>query len=165
MIPSNTRTEHCVTWRRVQNGTANMRVLSLSLALVSALQILALGCSSSDKHSSERGTGDAGGDTADSAAGAGPITTGPEPKMPDAPADCPILATGTVTVLGQPVELWVGDKQPGKKGPVLLYWHGTGSTADEITRRSDGSPMERKNKETPTTNAKSRNDTMVGSTR
>lgn len=58
--------------------------------------------------------------------------SGPEPKLPDAPANCPTLTTGTVDVLGQPVELWVGDKQPGKKGPVLLYWHGTGSTADEI---------------------------------
>ncbi len=39
------------------------------------------------------------------------------------------------------------------------------NTADEITRRCDGSPIERKNRETPTTSAQIRNETMVGSTR
>ena len=37
-----------------------------------------------------------------------------------------------MNILGEDVELFVGDKQPDKKGPILLYWHGTGSTADEI---------------------------------
>jgi poly(3-hydroxybutyrate) depolymerase len=34
-------------------------------------------------------------------------------------------------VLGQQVQLWVGKKQEGVKGPVLFYWHGTGSTSGE----------------------------------
>ncbi|HEX4340862.1 MAG TPA: hypothetical protein VH062_33370 [Polyangiaceae bacterium] len=94
----------------------------------SALAFVSSGCSSDSKGSAKASveTTDAGD------SGSTPVDTGPQPKLPAAPADCPTLATGTVNVLGQPVELWVGDKQPGKKGPVLLYWHGTGSTADEI---------------------------------
>lgn len=58
--------------------------------------------------------------------------SGPEPKLPAAPASCPELATGTMNIMGEDVELFVGEKQTDKKGPILLYWHGTGSTADEI---------------------------------
>jgi poly(3-hydroxybutyrate) depolymerase len=65
-------------------------------------------------------------------AGSSTADEGPAPKLPAAPADCPMLATGTTNILGQPVELWVGQKQADKKGPILLYWHGTGSVADEI---------------------------------
>ncbi len=59
-------------------------------------------------------------------------TTG-EPTIPSAPADCPVLSTGMVTVLGQQVQLWVGQKQAAKKGSVMFYWHGTGSTSSEAS--------------------------------
>jgi poly(3-hydroxybutyrate) depolymerase len=36
-----------------------------------------------------------------------------------------------ITVMGQMVQIWAGTKQEGKKGPVLFYWHGTGSSASE----------------------------------
>jgi poly(3-hydroxybutyrate) depolymerase len=65
-------------------------------------------------------------------AGVAPPPSGPEPTLPEAPADCPDLKTGTVKIQGQDVQLWVGDKQTDKKGPVLFYWHGTGSQAGEI---------------------------------
>ena len=58
--------------------------------------------------------------------------TGPMPTLPAAPATCPELKTGMVDILGQPAEVWAGEKQAGKKGPILLYWHGTGTNADEI---------------------------------
>ncbi len=50
------------------------------------------------------------------------------PRIPAAPAECPRLATGNVTVLGQQVRLWVGP--PGQRGPLVFYWHGAGSTPD-----------------------------------
>jgi hypothetical protein len=39
------------------------------------------------------------------------------------------------------------------------------STADDATRSSEGSPIETKNREMPTTNAQIKNEMMVGSTR
>jgi len=52
------------------------------------------------------------------------------PVLPDYDGPCPVLATGTVNVLGQNVQLWVGAEQP-EPGPILFYWHGTLSTASE----------------------------------
>ena len=49
------------------------------------------------------------------------------PLIPALPAQCPDIKTGIVEVLGQRVALWVGEKQPGKRGPILFYWHGSGS--------------------------------------
>lgn len=101
---------------------------------VLALTLASLGCSSSD------GSGDDGDTDVDSGAEAGAGGSGgamdsgaegPMPVLPPTPGDCPALATGTVNVMGRDVQLWVGAKQPGKRGPVLFYWHGTGSIAAE----------------------------------
>ena len=59
------------------------------------------------------------------------MTTAAGPKIPPLPATCPELKTGSVTVMGQQVTLWVGTKQAGKKGPLMFYWHGTGTQPDE----------------------------------
>jgi len=88
--------------------------------------IFALGCSSTDT-----GTGTSPGNVNDASGTGGATSTGPEPKIPDAPASCPVLQTGTVQFQGKGVELWVGTKQTDKKGTVLFYWHGTGSVAAE----------------------------------
>ena len=53
------------------------------------------------------------------------------PRIPKPPEPCPTLETGTIAVLGQAVSLWVGTQSAGPGGPVLLYWHGTGSSASE----------------------------------
>lgn len=50
-----------------------------------------------------------------------------QPMLPAAPAECPTLTTGMITVMGQQVRLWVGPQ----KGPMVFYWHGTGSVAEE----------------------------------
>lgn len=63
------------------------------------------------------------------ASGSGP--TGPEPTLPTAREACPTLATGNSTILGLNVQLWVGQRREDKKGPVLFYWHGTGSVSGE----------------------------------
>jgi len=81
---------------------------------------------------------DAGGETPTDAGGpvptdaGNPGTPGAAPRIPPRPAQCPEIRTGTITVLGQRVELQVGAKQPGKRGPILFYWHGTGSSAAEV---------------------------------
>jgi dienelactone hydrolase len=56
-----------------------------------------------------------------------------EPTLPPLPAACPTIASGTVRVLGQDVQLFVGAKRPGIRGPMMFYWHGTGSTAAEAS--------------------------------
>lgn len=50
-----------------------------------------------------------------------------QPKLPAPPADCPQIATGMISILGQQVRIWTGPK----KGPMVFYWHGTGSRAEE----------------------------------
>jgi poly(3-hydroxybutyrate) depolymerase len=43
---------------------------------------------------------------------------------------CPQIATGTVTVSGQQVQIWAGTMS-SKPAPILFYWHGTGSSSNE----------------------------------
>jgi predicted esterase len=72
---------------------------------------------------------DSGSAVADAGAG-GPSdagTSGPTPTLPAVVGTCPTLATGTVAMLGVNVRLWVGPK----RGPLVVYWHGTGGTSAE----------------------------------
>ena len=52
------------------------------------------------------------------------------PVIPEYDGICPVLATGTVNVLRQNVQRWVGAEQV-EPGPLVFYWHGTGSTSGE----------------------------------
>jgi hypothetical protein len=62
----------------------------------------------------------------------GPVQMGNGmPKIPAMKDACPNIATGNIMVMGKSVQLWVGQKQAGKKGPILFYWHGTGSSSLE----------------------------------
>jgi poly(3-hydroxybutyrate) depolymerase len=56
-----------------------------------------------------------------------PVATSGEPRIPKPNGECPKLSNGMVQVMGQQVQLWVGEKQAEKKAPVLFYWHGTGA--------------------------------------
>lgn len=47
-----------------------------------------------------------------------------------------MLQTGMVKIAGTDVQLWVGQKVEGKKGPVFFYWHGTGGSSSEASRMS-----------------------------
>lgn len=101
-------------------------VLSTPLFSSSAVVLLfALGCSSSDTGTGTNPGAINNGDASSS--------SGSEPKIPEAPASCPELKTGTVQFQGKDVQLWVGQKQTDKKGSVLFYWHGTSSVSAEAT--------------------------------
>ena len=59
-----------------------------------------------------------------------PMATGAAPKLPEIMGECPELKNGTIMVAGHKgVVLTVG--APGKAGPLVFYWHGTGSSAAE----------------------------------
>lgn len=77
---------------------------------------------------------DAGADTASEDASMPeptPTTTGGDgPTLPPITGDCPDLKSGTATIGGlSGITLEVGAKKSG--GPLLFYWHGTGSSAGE----------------------------------
>lgn len=55
-----------------------------------------------------------------------------QPALPPISGSCPVFQTGTATIGGLAgISLQVGAKSPGT-GPLLFYWHGTGSTANEV---------------------------------
>jgi poly(3-hydroxybutyrate) depolymerase len=65
----------------------------------------------------------------------GGIPGGPvEPILPKAPANCPMLTTGFVTIASHntqvQVQVWSGTKSD-KPAPMLVYWHVTGGTSSE----------------------------------
>ena len=45
-------------------------------------------------------------------------------------ATCPAMQIGTAMFMGQPWQLWVGS---AGDGPIIIYWHGTGSSLIEPT--------------------------------
>lgn len=51
------------------------------------------------------------------------------PKLPAATISCPTLSSGTVYFGSSAVRIWKGPE--GKRGPLLLYWHGTGMSETE----------------------------------
>jgi poly(3-hydroxybutyrate) depolymerase len=71
-------------------------------------------------------------------AGSGAPTDSSAPRIPSAQDACPELRTGTIELRGAKVELWVGTRQPGQHGPLLVYWHGTGSVPSEATTTGAG---------------------------
>jgi predicted esterase len=75
--------------------------------------------------------GGSGGDASSGDSGGMTATMATVPQIPAAPASCPTLATGMVTVLGHQVQLWAGTKQAGQKGSVLFYWHRAGGDSTE----------------------------------
>jgi hypothetical protein len=62
------------------------------------------------------------------------IPTGQEPPsmyIPSISGTCPPMQTGSVIFSGQKWQLWAGMPTADQHGPVLIYWHGTGSTSSE----------------------------------
>ena len=77
-----------------------------------------------------RGGTDGGAGTAGTGGtGGGSDAGGKEPPIPPPPATCPNIATGMISVMGQQVQIWAGPAN--MKGPMVFYWHGTGSNSAE----------------------------------
>jgi predicted esterase len=93
------------------------------------------GSSGSSGASSGSGNSSGGGDDGGSS-GTGPVTTtGADPTIPAPMGTCPTLtgmSGGTVTISGTAVSIWSGTKG-STPAPIVFYWHGTGSTASEVT--------------------------------
>jgi predicted esterase len=83
--------------------------------------------SSSGSGSSSGAKKDAGGGSSGTV-----MTSGDGPKIPAVSGTCPTIATGTITVLGQSVQIWTG-KKGDTPAPILFYWHGTGSSSAEAS--------------------------------
>ena len=99
------------------------------------LAALAIGCGTSDMTDAGAGTdaGDAGG-----AQDAGPpASSSTDPVIPTPTGPCPDFSgSGLVNVapMGVPprdAQIWVSDAAATLDGPVIFYWHGTGSQPRE----------------------------------
>jgi predicted esterase len=74
-------------------------------------------------------TGAGGGTSAAGAGGAASTKLVPT-ALPAHKEACPPMVTGSATFLGNTVNLWAGPATAAG-GPIVLYWHGTGSIAGE----------------------------------
>jgi hypothetical protein len=67
------------------------------------------------------------------AAGTGsPVPTatgGTDPVIPKVNGECPKIVSGGVNILGGAILLTVGAKSTTQKGPIVIFWHGTGGSA------------------------------------
>jgi dienelactone hydrolase len=73
------------------------------------------------------GASSVGGSTS---AGGGASSSG-SPVLPAPTQTCAPFVTGKMSFLGIPASVWVGSPSADQHGPVLIYWHGTGSTGQE----------------------------------
>jgi predicted esterase len=116
------------------------------LACVVVLSCLVVGCGGSDDESNGSGSGgtSSGGSAGASAGGSsgsatggsggggtGGAAAGPS-SLPNATGTCPDFVNGTITLspAGIPprdVQLWISDAAASLDGPLIFYWHGTGS--------------------------------------
>jgi poly(3-hydroxybutyrate) depolymerase len=56
---------------------------------------------------------------------------GGEPVIPEIKGECPKLESGSINFMGADGQVEAGPKPASATAPMLLYWHGTGSTAGE----------------------------------
>jgi hypothetical protein len=83
------------------------------------------------------GSGNGNGSNPAGGGGSQPGSSGQAPAaadLPATPASCPTLASGSATIAGTAVVLNVGSKP----GPLYLYWHATGTQANEVDRAIPG---------------------------
>jgi predicted esterase len=60
------------------------------------------------------------------------LMTSTDPMIPDIKGDCPSLETGALTNLGvDSIQIESGPMPETPTAPMLIYWHGTGSTSGE----------------------------------
>jgi hypothetical protein len=66
-----------------------------------------------------------------------PCSNGTEPVIPEPMGECPPMVSGPFTFMGVTSQIWVGTKSDTQKGPIMLYWHGTGGNALTATGELD----------------------------
>lgn len=66
-----------------------------------------------------------------------PCSHGTDPVIPMPIGECPRMATGPFNFMGVTSQIWVGNKSDAQKGPIMLYWHGTGGSAITATAELD----------------------------
>jgi predicted esterase len=80
-------------------------------------------------------TGAAGMAMGASGSGGVPSTpSGPVPALPPIRGDCPEFRDGATIVVAGHGGILIAAGAPGKAGPLLFYWHGTGGSATEAVR-------------------------------
>jgi predicted esterase len=79
-----------------------------------------------------------GGGGAPPAGGGQPVPVNPapmgnmDPQIPAIAGDCPQFANATITYMGLAgIQIAAGAKPASPSAPMLIYWHGTGSTSGE----------------------------------
>jgi hypothetical protein len=107
-----------------------------------ALAVVGTACSAANQGTRDGGGGGAmsaggaaGSDGASGGAGgtgAGGTGAGPA-SLPAHKEDCPSIKTGAMTFLGQAVTVWAGTPTATTHGPLVIYWHATGSNPQEAT--------------------------------
>jgi hypothetical protein len=133
------------------NGSAGANGSSGSVSGGSSGSSSAGGPSSSGASSGGGGSsGSSGSDVSDASGGSSgstPVdTSGPTPTMlPKASGTCPTLKSGSmqsITLNGKAMSwsMSVGSKAATATGPIVIYWHGTGTNATEsvVSLGSDG---------------------------
>jgi poly(3-hydroxybutyrate) depolymerase len=60
-----------------------------------------------------------------------PLATGGMPVLPEIMGDCPMFMSGTTIMVAGHKGVNVQAAAPGGMGPIVFYWHGTGSSAAE----------------------------------
>jgi len=96
------------------------------------------GAGSSGAHSSGSSSGShSSGSSGGSGSSSGVTASGGHtpPDLPTAAATCPTLTTGmqsfTLSGTAMSWNLWVGSKAATATGPIVIYWHATGTTYSE----------------------------------
>jgi predicted esterase len=111
------------------------RLSHLTFSFLAVMTSCALGCGEDSPNSSTTSAAGAGqgGATSSSGTGGSSAATQPDPAfLPKATGPCPEFTQGTITVTpdgkARDVQVWISDAAKTLDGPLLFYWHGTGSS-------------------------------------
>lgn len=63
-----------------------------------------------------------------------PMTSGDAPPLPEVMGECPQFMNGSTIMVAGHRSIQIQAGEAGKGGPILFYWHGTGSSAAEGRR-------------------------------
>jgi predicted esterase len=80
------------------------------------------------------GGGVGGGGSGGGGGGSGGTADGPAPMLPAIEGECPEFRDGSTIMVAGHRSIAIAAGEPGKGGPLLFYWHGTGGSAQEAMR-------------------------------